>query len=165
MASSQDKLSFRELVAIFLQEVIKADTSFQIHQIDLWRAAAATEPTLTDYLDASGRRLSDSPQDLPLLLEGLDRQSNLALKDVTLEFKVQLVKPNVFKRLFYKLMSKPTPRLKLATGDDPDSPSITLKLTASRDSLGEWRNHIEKIDLPADLADADVSEIEKTFRS
>ena len=126
------------LCARILRQVTDADVAMQHYQILAWREAARYD---AQFYASAFAEAGDLPQLLPEITQGIDRLTNLALSETTLELRLETKKPVWWCRLWHFLTHTPCPpsTFRLARSDVMNAPA-TLIITVKRQSNGDWES-------------------------
>lgn len=162
MASA--KIPFDKLLFNLLRATTDADIAMQLNQLEVWREAAKNHPYLRmeNAIPSSDRDQGEMRQALSSLMEGVDRQHNLAIGKVTLELSLEKVRTPFFKWLHALVTSVRKPiyyRLAPPAHLPSQKPRIKLTVEAKRKPVGSWKVSAQTEHYPEDLANSFIPTI------
>lgn len=164
MKNKLEPLSFKKMLAGFLQQILDADIAMQLNQINTWREAAKLDPLLDGLGVTVPRKATDGQVEhvITNLIEGIDRLNNLAIGEVTLEFDLESTPPPLWKRIWSFIHGISIPkyyRMAPPLRSARTNSILTVTLKAKRRPLGAWEVTSQAEKYPKDLDEAILPKI------
>ncbi|MBC2710079.1 MAG: hypothetical protein HGJ94_03445 [Desulfosarcina sp.] len=158
------KIPFDMLLFNFFREITDADIAIQLNQLEAWREAAKQYPYLNseDAVPSTGQGGGEVRQVISDLMEGVDRQNNLAIGEVTLEFSLEKTRTPFFqwlRALFTPKKKRVYYRLAPSSVGTSGKSRLKLTLKARRKPVGAWEVSAQTERYPEELAHTIVPRI------